>query len=110
MSSAKLLDRTFHALADQTRRGLLEMLSKGPCTTGTLVEAFPHLSRVGVMKHLGVLESAGLVSVRRDGRERWNTMERDPLKASDDWMARHVERRRDMMMRLKAVAEERNNG
>ena len=57
------LDPVWRALADPTRRDLLDLLRTGPKTTGQLVEAVPMLSRFGVMKHLGVLEEAGLLTV-----------------------------------------------
>ena len=100
------LDGVFRALGDRTRRAIVERLEGAPETTGALIEAFPSLSRAAVMKHLAVLERAGLVRVKRDGRFRWNELERNPLATADEWLARHVERRRDMGMRLKMVAEE----
>ena len=85
------LDRVFGALADPTRRALLDRLAAGPATTGSLVAAAPHLSRTGVLKHLDVLRSAGLVLTRRRGRERWNHLNAAPLQAAyDRWVARHV--------------------
>jgi DNA-binding transcriptional ArsR family regulator/uncharacterized protein YndB with AHSA1/START domain len=65
------LDAVWRALADPTRRRLLDLLRDGPRTTGDLCAAFP-VSRFAVMKHLDALEAAGLVLVRRRGRERWN--------------------------------------
>jgi DNA-binding transcriptional ArsR family regulator len=100
-------DAVWKALADPTRRRLIELLERSPRTTGELAQAFPKLSRIAVTKHLSVLRAAGLLTVDRDGRRRWNRLERDPLRVADAWLARHVERRRDMMMRLKEVAEER---
>ena len=104
--SNQTLDRVFQALADSTRREIIEKLEEEPRTTGWLIERFPHLSRAAVMKHIGVLEHAGLVAVEREGRHRWNSIRRDPLEDADSWLARHVERRRDMMRRLKELAEE----
>lgn len=68
----------FKALADGTRRQILDLLSEGPRTTGELCAAFP-LSRYTVMKHLSVLERASLVLVRRRGRERFNHINAVPL-------------------------------
>jgi DNA-binding transcriptional ArsR family regulator len=68
------------ALADTTRRRMLDMLRAGPRTTSALAGGFPHLSRFAVMKHLGVLEEAGLVIVERRGRERWNSLNAVPLR------------------------------
>lgn len=72
-------DPVWKALADPTRRRILDLLASAPRTTGDLCEAFP-LSRFAVMKHLGVLERAQLVVVRRRGRERWNHLNALPLR------------------------------
>jgi predicted transcriptional regulator len=65
------LDRTFRALADETRRHLWTILGARPgATTSGLTVAFPLLSRWAVMKHLGVLRDAGLVQSLPDGRAR----------------------------------------
>lgn len=106
MSATASLDRVFQALSDGTRRAIVVQLEHTPRTTSELIGAFPQLSRVAVMKHLDVLESAGLVTVKREGRLRWNELRRDPLRVADDWLSRHIERRRDMGMRLKLIAEE----
>ena len=66
------------ALADPTRRRLLDLLRERPRTTGELSAAF-EVTRFAVMKHLGVLEEAGLVVVRRQGRERWNHLNPVPI-------------------------------
>jgi len=62
----------FKALASPHRRRVLDMLRDGPRTTGAISDEFGELSRYAVMQHLGVLTDAGLVVVRRQGRERWN--------------------------------------
>jgi DNA-binding transcriptional ArsR family regulator/uncharacterized protein YndB with AHSA1/START domain len=72
------LEAVWRALSDPTRRAILDSLREAPRTTGALTEAFPQ-SRVGVMKHLDVLVAAGLVVVRRQGRERWNHLNPIPL-------------------------------
>jgi len=64
-------DLVWKALADPVRRALLDALRSGPRTTGALSAPFPQ-TRFGVMKHLDVLRAAGLVTVERRGRERWN--------------------------------------
>lgn len=74
-------DAVWRALADPTRRRILDLLRDGPRTTGALAESFRRLSRFAVMKHLAVLESAGLVVVRRRGRERWNHLNAVPIRA-----------------------------
>ena len=76
----------FKALADGTRRKILDLLSERPLTTGELCAAFP-VSRFAVMKHLSVLEKAGLVLVRRRGRERFNHLNAVPLQELyERWM------------------------
>jgi len=74
-------DAVWRALADPTRRRILDLLRDGPRTTGGLCEPFRRLSRFAVMKHLAILESAGLVVVRRRGRERWNHLNAVPIRA-----------------------------
>src|SRR5271166_3682777 len=74
------------ALSDPVRRTILDALRDGPLTTGTLCEKFDQ-TRFGVMKHLSVLEEAGLISVERRGRERWNYLNAVALKtALDRWL------------------------
>src|SRR2546421_10072255 len=76
----------WRALADPTRRGLLDLLRDGPRTTGQLASAFP-TSRFAVMKHLRILLGAGLLLVRRQGRERWNHLNAVPLqRLHDRWV------------------------
>jgi uncharacterized protein YndB with AHSA1/START domain/DNA-binding transcriptional ArsR family regulator len=100
------LDAVWRALADPTRRRLLDLLRDGPRTTGDLCAGVPALSRFAVMKHLGVLESAGLVVVRRRGRERWNHLNAVPLQqVTERWLAPHAARWAESMLRLKAAAE-----
>lgn len=85
------LNPVFKALADPTRRALLELLRPGPRTTGELCAAFPQLTRFAVIKHLGVLEQAGLVFVRPRGRERWNHLNPAPLHdLYDGWLRAFV--------------------
>jgi len=68
------------ALADPSRRRLLDILREGPRTTGALCGRFA-FSRTAVMKHLDVLEAARLITVRRSGRERWNYINAAPLRS-----------------------------
>jgi len=76
----KELDIVFKALADDTRRQILDLLRQGPRRTTEIVEAFPRLSRFGVMKHLGVLKEANLVTTRSEGREVFNSLNVVPLR------------------------------
>ena len=84
-------DRLWKALSDPTRRAILDNLASSAQTTGELVDTFPNLSRFAVMKHLGVLESAGLVSHTRKGRQRFNHLNAVPLrKVYERWVG-HLE-------------------
>jgi DNA-binding transcriptional ArsR family regulator len=71
--------RIWKALGSPHRRALLDALKDGPKTTSALCEVLPRLSRYAVMQHLGVLERAEVVLVRREGRERWNELNAVPI-------------------------------
>ena len=73
------LANVWKALADPTRRRLLDALREGPQTTGALCARFPKLARVTVIKHLGILEEADLITVEPRGRERWNHLNAVPI-------------------------------
>ena len=95
-------DGIWKALADPTRRGVLDLLSAGPMTTGTIARAFEPLSRTGVMKHLDVLEAAGLLVVRREGRVRWNHLNPMPIqRIHDRWVSLHLRGTASALSRLK---------
>jgi DNA-binding transcriptional ArsR family regulator len=85
---SKLLDRTFGALADPTRRRILAQLAKGDgCVTSL---ARPHaMSLAAVSKHLIVLEKAGLVKRRREGRVHSLKMEAKPMQEAQAWIDRY---------------------
>ena len=87
---SKVLDRTFGALADPTRRRILAQLTKGEeCVTDL---ARPHaISLAAVSKHLIVLEKAGLVKRRRDGRVHSMRLEAKPMKEAQAWIDRYRE-------------------
>ena len=87
---SKLLDRTFGALADPTRRRILAQLTKGEeCVT---VLARPYaMSLAAVSKHLSVLEKAGLVKRRRDGRVHSLRLEAKPMQEAQAWLDRYRE-------------------
>jgi DNA-binding transcriptional ArsR family regulator len=84
------LDDVWKALSDPTRRAILDLLRKGSRTTTELVEAFPHLSRFGVMKHLDVLRDAHLVNTREEGRQRINSLNAIPIRQIyERWVSRY---------------------
>ena len=106
MSNTDAEDRIFKALASGTRRQLLDELKNQPRTTGDLVARFPALDRCTVMQHLGVLEKAGLIVVRREGRERWNHLDAVPIKRIHDrWIGPYAERAVELLDRLKRDLE-----
>lgn len=86
--SSKVLDRTFAALADPTRRRILAQLAKGDeCVTEL---ARPHaMSLAAVSKHLIVLETAGLVKRRRQGRVHSLALEAKPMQEAQAWIDRY---------------------
>ena len=82
------LDRVFHALADPTRRAILDRLREGEATVGRLSEPFP-LSFAAVSKHLGVLERAGLVTREARGRTRMCRVNPGALNDARAWLEIH---------------------
>jgi DNA-binding transcriptional ArsR family regulator len=103
MSSETKDDNVFKALAHPRRRMMLDRLKDEPCTTGTLVEAFPEMDRCTVMQHLKVLEEADLIIVRREGRERWNHLNAMPIKEIHDrWISEYANHAVSVLDKLKA--------
>jgi DNA-binding transcriptional ArsR family regulator len=83
------LDAVFAALADSTRRGILESLSSGGDLAVSELAAPHDMSLPGFMKHLKVLEDAGLVTRNKEGRVVSCTLEAQPMKQASAWMARY---------------------
>jgi DNA-binding transcriptional ArsR family regulator len=101
MSSDDEDDRIFKALGNRVRRRLLDRLKNAPQTTGALCAQFPELDRCTVMQHLGVLEEAGLVVARKEGRERWNHLNAIPLQALHErWIGAYAEHAADRLLQL----------
>ncbi len=78
----------FRAIADETRRALLDRLNNDEENVGTLAEEFD-VSLPAISQHLKVLRNAGLVVERRVGRERWYSLDPAPLGAVVDWLAHY---------------------
>jgi len=76
---------TFHALADPTRRAVLDLLRRGPQPAGHIAEAFP-VSRPAISKQLRQLREARLVVEHRRGRHRYYQLNAEPLKAVASWL------------------------
>lgn len=100
------MDQVWRALADPTRRDLLDLLRTGPKTTGHLTQEFPALTRFAVMKHLTVLEEASLITVSRKGRERFNHLNAVPLRQIyERWVSKYEDSWASSMLSLKKHAE-----
>jgi DNA-binding transcriptional ArsR family regulator len=84
----KRLDEVFSALADPTRRGILARLSEGESSVGELAEPF-EISLPAISKHLRVLEGAGLLARKRDGRVHRCRLVAEPLGEAIDWIVRY---------------------
>lgn len=85
------LDRLFHALADPSRRAIVERLSHGPAPVSELARPLP-MSLPAAMQHLGVLEAAGLVRSQKVGRVRTCAIEPAALSQAERWInARRIE-------------------
>jgi DNA-binding transcriptional ArsR family regulator len=82
------LDATFQALADPTRRAILAALAGGQASVSDLARPY-RMTLPGVMKHLRVLERAGLVTQRKVGRSRHCRLAARPLKDAEDWISRY---------------------
>jgi len=105
-------DAVWKALADPSRRRLLDHLKEGPRTTGELAARFP-VSRFAVMKHLAILERAGLIIVERQGRERWNSLNAVPLRQIyERWISGYADHWAASLLRQAEgrVATERRGG
>lgn len=97
---------TWKALSDPTRREILDVLRRGPETTGALAQRFP-VTRFAVMKHLAVLHEAGLIRFERQGKERWNHLNPVPIqRIYRRWIRPFEARPADRLLRLQRHLEE----
>jgi DNA-binding transcriptional ArsR family regulator len=86
------MDKVFRALADPTRRKLLDELYEEDGQTLTALERGLPMSRIGVMKHLRILEDAGLVTTKRRGREKLHFLNPVPIRlVHDRWVSKYAE-------------------
>ena len=81
-------EATFQALADPTRRAVLDLLRRGSQPAGEIAQAFP-VSRPAISKHLRLLRRAHLVREHREGRHRVYQLNPDPLRAVDSWIEQY---------------------
>jgi DNA-binding transcriptional ArsR family regulator len=100
-------DRVFKALADPTRRFLLDLLFQRDGRTLTELESGLEMTRFGVAKHLRVLEDAGLVVARRSGREKLHFLNVVPIRQIHDrWIDKYTEQHVTSLIDLKNALEE----
>lgn len=92
------LDAVLGAVADRSRRVILQRLAQGPATSGQLADLLP-MSRPAVSQHLKVLQDTGLVRTEVRGRHRWHGLSPGPLRALERWAA-------DLSARHAALQEE----
>ncbi len=99
-------DRVFRALADATRRRVLDLLKEQPLTTGDIIGHFPELDRCTVMQHLGVLEKAELVIPKKEGRNRWNYLNVVPIReVYERWISPYASPSAEVLARIKLGIE-----
>jgi DNA-binding transcriptional ArsR family regulator len=102
MSSGARDDLVFKALADSRRRQILDLLKVSARTTGELCDHFTKLDRCTVMQHIAVLEKAGLLISRREGRQRWNHLNVMPIKELHDrWISPYAAAAVELLARMK---------
>jgi DNA-binding transcriptional ArsR family regulator len=101
------LDQIWKALADETRRTILDFLRSGPKPTTAIVEQFPDLSRFAVMKHLDVLRQAALVVTREEGRQRINALNAVPIRMIyERWVSKYEGIWANALLRIKEASEQ----
>jgi DNA-binding transcriptional ArsR family regulator len=95
------LDLMFQALADPTRRAMVDRMTQGPASVSDLARPFA-MTLAAVMQHLRVLEESGLVRTQKEGRVRTCRIEPSAMRTAEDWIA---ERRATWEMRLDRLGE-----
>jgi len=103
-SSPQTSESTFQALADPTRRAVLDLLRRGSQPAGQIATAFP-VSRPAISKHLRLLRRAHLVREHREGRNRVYELNPEPLRAVDSWIEQYRVFWASSLNNLKAFVE-----
>ena len=103
------LDATFGALADPTRRAIVERLTRGDAVVGELAEPFD-MSLPAISKHLTVLESAGLITRTKEGRQRICRLREEPMQAAMQWIGTYGRFWEEQLDSLARFATERRRG
>jgi DNA-binding transcriptional ArsR family regulator len=99
-------DQVFRAIADPTRRDLLDLLAGAEQPVNRLAEPFA-MTRPAISQHLRILREAGLVTERKVGRERYYRLEAAPLRAVSEWAARYDRFWRDKLGALGGYLDEK---
>ncbi|MEP6645259.1 MAG: metalloregulator ArsR/SmtB family transcription factor [Acidobacteriaceae bacterium] len=97
-------EATFQALADPTRRAILDLLRAGVQPAGRIASAFP-VSRPAISKHLRLLRRSHLVQEKREGRQRMYQLNADPLKAVNLWLDQYRQFWQTNLRNLKSFVE-----
>lgn len=100
-NSNSVIETTFRALADPTRRAVIQDLSGGPAAVSQLAKPF-EMALPSFTQHLGVLEDAGLIKSERQGRTRICSLNANALRIAEDWLAGHRRQAEDRLDRLEA--------
>ena len=102
--SASSTGATFQALADPTRRAVLDLLRRGALPAGQIAREFP-VSRPAISKHLRLLRRARLVEERREGRHRLYRLNAEPLRGVEEWLEQYRVFWQTSLTSLKAFVE-----
>ena len=104
------MDAVFKAIGDPSRRRLMDRLfEEDGLTLGELSACLPEMTRFGVMRHLRVLEEAGLVTTRKVGREKHHYLNAAPIvEIQQRWIGKYAASVLDRMAAVKATAEKRS--
>lgn len=106
MVKSQTLDRTFSALADPTRRDVLDRLALAPASITELARPYG-ISLPGMLKHVRILEQADLVTTRKDGRTREVSLTPERMDDASRWIELHRERWERRLDRLEVLVERR---
>ena len=104
MVKSQTLDRTFSALSDPTRRGILERLTTGPTSASELARPIG-ISLPGVLKHIRILEEANLVTTEKSGRTRQCRLGSEHMQDVTRWIERYREQWERQLDRLEVIIE-----
>jgi len=109
MVKSQVLDRTFSALADPTRRDILDRLARGPASISDLATPL-RISLPGVMKHIRILEEADLVTTKKNGRSRECTLGPAELDDVSEWIDAYRRRWERRLDRLESYIAKKKGG